>query len=390
MIASGMVATDDVLIDVTQDELLDLLTAEEPLGSLQAPVRASTAAPPAVAERIVHSAADFVHEFELRFRGREPVILRGLAAAWPAAAQWADVEYFSSRLGDQDVDVLTPREPGSKRFLKAECNVERRPFTEVVRQIVACTGQTDEQRRSSSAKLAAADLASPDSCASCVDGPCHSPSRRLYARAPLSCGLAADVDLADLSVLLPTSRPHGLPLLKGGDSNLPERDGAPHHRDGSAAPAPQFKLSNCGVWVGSAGNLTPLHYDLCHGLLVGVIGKKMVSYFGGAAYSDQDEVDYSRCMYRRDDAPELSNVDFDAWRCGAGVPAGDAERRRHPRFSRAVHRLVELRPGDVLYTPPFCWHHVETTADGPAVSVLVPFDQTQEEASASLLASHYS
>jgi uncharacterized RmlC-like cupin family protein len=94
-------------------------------------------------------------------------------------------------------------------------------------------------------------------------------------------------------------------------------------------------------------------------------------------------------MYRRDDAPELSNVDLDAWRCGEGVAAGDAERRLHPRFGRAVHRVVELRPGDVLYTPPFCWHHVETTADGPAVSVLVPFDQTQEEATATLLAAHY-
>ena len=25
------------------------------------------------------------------------------------------------------------------------------------------------------------------------------------------------------------------------------------------------KADNCGVWLGSAGNITPFHYDLCHG-----------------------------------------------------------------------------------------------------------------------------
>ena len=29
----------------------------------------------------------------------------------------------------------------------------------------------------------------------------------------------------------------------------------------------EFKEANCGVWLGSAGCVTPLHYDLCHGVL---------------------------------------------------------------------------------------------------------------------------
>eukprot|EP00967_Tisochrysis_lutea_P157211 scaffold318490_cov32-Tisochrysis_lutea.AAC.2 len=95
-------------------------------------------------------------------------------------------------------------------------------------------------------------------------------------------------------------------------------------------------------------------------------------------------------MYRRDDRPELSKVNLDAWRGALGADAKANERRAHPKFERAVSRTIELRPGDVLYTPPFCWHHVETSSDTPAVSVLVPFDQTEAEARESLLAAHYS
>jgi hypothetical protein len=40
---------------------------------------------------------------------------------------------------------------------------------------------------------------------------------------------------------------------------------------------------------------------------------------------------------------------------------------------------AEVRPGDVLYTPPYHWHHVETGHESSALSVLVPWDPTAEE-----------
>jgi len=77
------------------------------------------------------------------------------------------------------------------------------------------------------------------------------------------------------------------------------------------------------------------------------------------------------------------------WRQGGegaeGTAAGRAERaarassaKAHPCFAEATAWHATLSPGDVLYTPPYYWHHVET-ADEAALSVLVPFDPSAEE-----------
>lgn len=125
--------------------------------------------------------------------------------------------------------------------------------------------------------------------------------------------------------------------------------------------------SPCGH---SGGCVTPLHYDLCHGFLVGVRGVKRLTYFSPDDFSALDA---------RPEQPELSTVDLEAWRQGDATAAGRAERRAHARFAEATAWHAELRPGDVLYTPPFWWHHVETMTDSAALSVLVPFDPAPEE-----------
>ena len=132
------------------------------------------------------------------------------------------------------------------------------------------------------------------------------------------------------------------------------------------------KLANCGIWIGSDSNITPFHYDLCHGFLVQIFGTKTFTLVPPSQW---------KCMYPRDGAPELSSIDFEAWRELCGPVEAISERRRHPKFDGAELRTVTVGPGDVLYTPPFWWHHVETACDSPAVSVLVPFDQSIAEAS---------
>ncbi|KAJ1631912.1 hypothetical protein T492DRAFT_992349 [Pavlovales sp. CCMP2436] len=63
------------------------------------------------------------------------------------------------------------------------------------------------------------------------------------------------------------------------------------------------KLKNAGIWLGSDANVTPFHYDLCHGFLVQVLGTKTFTFV---------EPPQWRCMYPRDLSPELSQIDFEA------------------------------------------------------------------------------
>jgi hypothetical protein len=205
-------------------------------------------------------------------------------------------------------EVMVLHAHDGRHFLKRDCTQEKSAFPEVVDMLFA-------------------PHAAP-------------PLRRLYARAPLVSELRADVSLA------------GLAELVGGEQG-----------------AHGFRDASCGVWLGSAGCVTPLHYDLCHGFLIGVLGNKSVTYYGPEDYCS---------LYARTEQPELSTVNLDAWRFGEATVEGRAERIAHPRFGEATAWHAELRPGDVLYTPPYWWHHVETGAES-ALSVLVPFDPLPEE-----------
>jgi len=131
-------------------------------------------------------------------------------------------------------------------------------------------------------------------------------------------------------------------------------------------------LANSRVWFGRGGYVTPLHYDLCHGFLAQKVGRKTFTLFAP---------DDFRKLYPRRDRPEVSRVDYDAY------ASGDArQREKFPDFADAHAMVVTLEPGDVLYTPPFWWHHVRSMDDGDGdgngvvVSVLVPFDLSPGEA----------
>jgi hypothetical protein len=123
-----------------------------------------------------------------------------------------------------------------------------------------------------------------------------------------------------------------------------------------------FNYKNIGIWTSMRGCITPLHYDLCHGLLVQLHGKKR---FIMASHED-----YS-CLYlTRDSASSnkhASNVDLTAWLEGDII-----QRFNFPHIADVTWFVADLEPGDMLYTPPGWFHHV--TSVDVSVSLLLPFD----------------
>jgi hypothetical protein len=241
-------------------------------------------------------------------------VLRGLAAEWPALARWAELPpRVEPAAAGEEATVL--RSSDGRRFLKCDCAEERWLLADVLAHLF------------------------PPEAAGGGDGDGGDDGPQIYARAPLSARALADCDLGAIEAMM-------------------------------EAPA---KLSNASVWLGSRANVTPFHYDHCHGFLVQVVGEKTFTFV---------EPHQWRSMYPRARTPELSGVDLEAWR-SADPAAAERERRRHPRFERATLRAVTLAPGDALYTPPYWWHHVETSERGSGISVLVPFDQTVAESALS-------
>ena len=255
--------------------------------------------PTPIAEALPALSAD---TFRSHHRNASPVVVRGLASAWPACAQWSDAAALVALAVDGPTTQLEAAD--GEHFLRCDCTVTTVDFSAAARRVFG-------------------------------GGEAGRP--RVMVRAPLSGGLLAAVAPDDVAALM-----------------------------GGAA----VKLPNCGVWFGSAGSVTPLHYDLCHGFLCQIVGRKVFTFVAP---------DDTRCLHRRADRPEVADVDPDLW-SGDGEAAA-AERARHPAFAElGTVWSVELGPGDVLYTPPFWWHHVRTHDDGPALSVLVPFDPEADEA----------
>lgn len=53
------------------------------------------------------------------------------------------------------------------------------------------------------------------------------------------------------------------------------------------------------------------------------------------------------------------------------------QQKLFPKFAEAVPYVHELHPGEIMYIPPFFWHHVESITE--SVSVLIPFDMVAED-----------
>jgi hypothetical protein len=77
----------------------------------------------------------------------------------------------------------------------------------------------------------------------------NAPEQRLYMRSALLDELLDDIHMP-------------LHMINGSSS---------HDLEQFSLAAAEIKQSLCGVWISTTGNITPLHFDLCHGLLCQVL-----------------------------------------------------------------------------------------------------------------------
>jgi lysine-specific demethylase 8 len=105
------------------------------------------------------------------------------------------------------------------------------------------------------------------------------------------------------------------------------------------------------AWLGPAGTLTPLHFDVARNVFCQVVGVKRVLL---AAPRDAAGGGAGGLENTSDEDPERAS----AAEAEAGVAGGRG------RFVEAL-----LGPGDALYIPPGWWHHVRALTASASVSI---------------------
>lgn len=104
------------------------------------------------------------------------------------------------------------------------------------------------------------------------------------------------------------------------------------------------------LWLGNAGTVMPMHFDVPLNLYALVAGSKRFLLYPPR----QSSLLYPCGFFSQ--APNFSNVDPEA-----------PDLTRYPRFAAARPLGCELRAGEILYVPRGWWHHVRTIEDSIAI-----------------------
>lgn len=306
--------------------------------------------------------------FHEKYRTEKPVVIKGLVRSWPAYHRWEPAQ-LKRLVGSLVVQPFFAFD--NVHFLENRDVVERRemPLTQVIEHVF-------EGRDVLLSPPPASDADTPGAAAT---------PRRLWRECVFATGAAAlgavlagivdprngngtaSVAAVGAVVALVTGCCSATSVAAAATANRIYLRGAVFNELKEDIQVPTFmdggpaKLSDdlSGIWIGSKGCITPLHFDAWHGVLCQVRGRKRVTLF---APEDTDNM-YPR---KQEDGmnmhtSELVLEKLDLPGCPAAVPAGaiDADyMNRYPLAKTITPYTVDLEPGDALYIPPFWWHHV--------------------------------
>ena len=113
------------------------------------------------------------------------------------------------------------------------------------------------------------------------------------------------------------------------------------------------------AWIGTKGTVTPLHWDSYENLFVQLVGYKKIRLF---------EKDQTKFLY------VVSKTKGSGAGAQGNMSMVDVEDRNNnnetkfPDFAKAKGHQVVLGPGDALYIPQGCWHHVRSMTTSASVN----------------------
>lgn len=305
-------------------------------------------------------------KFHETYRTEKPVVIKGLVRSWPAYNRWEPAQ-LKRLVGNLVVQPFVAFD--NVHFLENRDVVERRemPLAQVIEHVfegrdvvLSAQGAGTVDARSTATAQQWPWL----QCA-CATGAATLGAVLTGAVDPRSSNGAVSVAAFGALAALVSgccSGTHAAATanriyLRGAVFNELKQDIAvPTFMDGGPA-----KLSDdlSGIWIGSKGCITPLHFDAWHGVLCQVRGRKRVTLF---APEDTDNM-YPR---KQEDGMNMHTSELVLEKlylpgCPAAASADEADAdymSKYPLAKTITPYTVDLEPGDALYIPPFWWHHV--------------------------------
>lgn len=104
------------------------------------------------------------------------------------------------------------------------------------------------------------------------------------------------------------------------------------------------RVLQINLWVGSRGNITPLHFDTARNFLAQIVGRKRLTLF---------PPEQSHWLY-----PNYSRSKTTLTTSQVNLMAPDLA--RFPEFANARSIECVIDPGEILFLPPYWWHQVES------------------------------
>lgn len=104
------------------------------------------------------------------------------------------------------------------------------------------------------------------------------------------------------------------------------------------------------AWFGPKGTVSPLHHDPKHNFLCQVVGEKYIK------------------LYKEDNTPYLYAHPAAMLFNTSQVDVENPDLEQYPEFKHAVETDCVLKPGQMLYIPPKCWHYVRSLSTSFSVS----------------------